>query len=151
MKFKLQPEFRYKFNANWDSLISGNAFYNTVYRIRGRSQYNTETLESNETELEIREFSLRGTISDNFDLKIGRQIVVWGKSDSIRVVDILNPLDFREPGMIDIEDLDMIDGTPLLDIKPYIPDFDQRQDVRVGWLEKHHGKVNKHKSDTRFQ
>ncbi|MEA3415028.1 MAG: DUF1302 family protein [Thermodesulfobacteriota bacterium] len=37
--------------------------------------------------------------------KLGRQIVVWGKSDNIRVTDVLNPLDMREPGLTDIEDL----------------------------------------------
>ncbi|MCI5146328.1 MAG: ligand-binding protein SH3, partial [Candidatus Electrothrix sp. AR3] len=46
-----------------------------------------------------------GQLLDNLDLKIGRQIVVWGKSDTIRVTDVLNPLDMREPGMTDIEDL----------------------------------------------
>ncbi len=32
-----------------------------------------------------------------------------------------------------VEGVDVLDGTPLLDIKPYIPDFDARQDVRIGW------------------
>jgi len=31
--------------------------------------------------------------------------VVWGKSDNIRVTDVLNPLDMREPGLTDLEDL----------------------------------------------
>jgi tRNA-Thr(GGU) m(6)t(6)A37 methyltransferase TsaA len=34
-----------------------------------------------------------------------------------------------------IEDLDILDGTPLLDIKPYVPEFDHRTEVREGWLE----------------
>jgi tRNA-Thr(GGU) m(6)t(6)A37 methyltransferase TsaA len=29
---------------------------------------------------------------------------------------------------------DMVDGTPLLDIKPYVPDFDSIQAQRIGWL-----------------
>jgi len=33
-----------------------------------------------------------------------------------------------------VENLDMLDGTPLLDIKPYIPDFDPAENIRVGWL-----------------
>ncbi len=33
--------------------------------------------------------------------------------------------------------VDMLDGTPLLDIKPYCSKFDQRENVRCGWLEKH--------------
>jgi len=105
LKFKLQPEFRYKINTKWDTLISGNAFYDAIYRTNGRSNYTKATLDSNESELEFREVYIRGTLNNDFDVKFGRQIVVWGKSDSIRVVDVLNPLDFREPGMVDIEDL----------------------------------------------
>lgn len=33
---------------------------------------------------------------------------------------------------------DMLDNTPLLDIKPYIPDLDQEEIVERGWLEKHY-------------
>jgi tRNA-Thr(GGU) m(6)t(6)A37 methyltransferase TsaA len=34
-----------------------------------------------------------------------------------------------------IADVDIVDGTPLLDIKPYIPEFDVRSNVRAGWYE----------------
>jgi len=33
-----------------------------------------------------------------------------------------------------IEDVDILDGTPLLDIKPYVPEFDSRLVERIGWL-----------------
>jgi tRNA-Thr(GGU) m(6)t(6)A37 methyltransferase TsaA len=33
--------------------------------------------------------------------------------------------------------VDMIDGTPLLDIKPYVKYFDSRENVISGWLDKH--------------
>ena len=48
---------------------------------------------------------IQGSLTKSLDVKIGRQIVVWGKSDNIRVTDVLNPLDIREPGLTDIEDL----------------------------------------------
>ncbi len=35
--------------------------------------------------------------------------------------------------ILDIEGVDMLDGTPLLDIKPYVPDFDVHTDVKTGW------------------
>lgn len=35
--------------------------------------------------------------------------------------------------ILEVESVDMLDGTPLLDIKPYVPDFDIRSDVRTGW------------------
>ncbi len=39
----------------------------------------------------------------------------------------------RNENLIKVEGVDMFDGTPLLDIKPYVPDFDIREDVRTGW------------------
>ncbi len=40
-----------------------------------------------------------------------------------------------EGNRIEVEDLDILDGTPLLDTKPYVPEFDHRTEVREGWLE----------------
>ena len=39
----------------------------------------------------------------------------------------------RRDNILDIEGVDMLDGTPLLDIKPYVSDFDVRNDVKTGW------------------
>ncbi|NOY73360.1 MAG: DUF1302 domain-containing protein [Gammaproteobacteria bacterium] len=105
LKIKLLPELRYKFSENWSSVISASAFYDVVYALKGTNKYTSETLDEHESELEFRDTYIRGTLSDNLDITVGRQIVVWGKSDSIRVLDILNPLDSRELGMADIEDL----------------------------------------------
>ncbi len=42
----------------------------------------------------------------------------------------------RQENVLTIEGVDVLDGTPLLDIKPYVPDFDHRtENVRVGWYE----------------
>jgi hypothetical protein len=62
-------------------------------------------LDSNEDELELGETYILGKLSEQIDFKIGRQLVVWGKSDNIRVTDVLNPLDLREPGLTDIVDM----------------------------------------------
>jgi tRNA-Thr(GGU) m(6)t(6)A37 methyltransferase TsaA len=40
-----------------------------------------------------------------------------------------------EGNRIEVQDLDILDGTPLLDIKPYVPEFDHRTEVCEGWLE----------------
>jgi len=39
----------------------------------------------------------------------------------------------RDGNVLFVEEEDMLDGTPVLDIKPYIPRFDQREHVRAGW------------------
>jgi tRNA-Thr(GGU) m(6)t(6)A37 methyltransferase TsaA len=39
----------------------------------------------------------------------------------------------RHGNVLEIEGVDVLDSTPLLDIKPYVPDFDAQENVRVGW------------------
>jgi tRNA-Thr(GGU) m(6)t(6)A37 methyltransferase TsaA len=41
----------------------------------------------------------------------------------------------RQDNVLTIEGVDVLDGTPLLDIKPYVPDFDLRSGVRASWYE----------------
>ena len=41
----------------------------------------------------------------------------------------------REGNVLYVEDVDILDGTPLLDIKPHAPRFDRRENVRCGWLD----------------
>ena len=56
-----------------------------------------------------------------------------------------------EGNIIHFKGVDMLNGSPLLDIKPYYSYFDNRQNVRNGWLE---GKVltaERLKSDNRFE
>jgi tRNA-Thr(GGU) m(6)t(6)A37 methyltransferase TsaA len=52
---------------------------------------------------------------------------------------------------LDIENVDILDGTPLLDIKPYVPEFDHQENCRIGWLEKARGEVRNKRSDERFR
>jgi len=42
----------------------------------------------------------------------------------------------RQDNILDIEGVDVLDGTPLLDIKPYVPDFDVRTNGVVGWYDR---------------
>lgn len=39
-----------------------------------------------------------------------------------------------EDGILHVQNIDMLDGTPLLDIKPYIPEFDAPADAETGWF-----------------
>jgi len=56
-----------------------------------------------------------------------------------------------EQNILHIENVDILDGTPLLDIKPYVPEFDQPQASLVGWLGQAKGEVQSRKSDGRFR
>jgi tRNA-Thr(GGU) m(6)t(6)A37 methyltransferase TsaA len=56
-----------------------------------------------------------------------------------------------EKNILHIQDVDIVDGTPLLDIKPYVPEFDARKVQRIGWLEGNVIKLAKSKDDGRFK
>lgn len=52
---------------------------------------------------------------------------------------------------LEVEGIDVVDQTPLLDIKPYIPSFDRPEgEVREGWIEKAAKNVAEQTSDNRF-
>jgi|GEM_PF-153604 len=57
----------------------------------------------------------------------------------------------REGNVLRLGSVDILDGTPLLDIKPYVAEFDRPRRSRAGWLEKAHGQVRTVRSDERFQ
>ena len=55
-----------------------------------------------------------------------------------------------EKNLLHIQDVDILDGTPLLDIKPFVPEFDQRNSERIGWLNKNVDKMHSSRDDGRF-
>ncbi len=55
-----------------------------------------------------------------------------------------------ENSILHIRDIDVVDQTPLLDIKPYVPDFDARETNKIGWLEDKTKKIKKTIADRRF-
>ena len=57
----------------------------------------------------------------------------------------------REGNILHVSHIDVVDGTPLLDIKPYVPAFDSPDATAIGWLD---GKVEdsrRMRSDERFK
>jgi len=60
-------------------------------------------------------------------------------------------LEKREGNILQLSEIDILDQTPLLDIKPFVPSFDHRENTKVGWMadsfnDKDHRKI----SDDRF-
>lgn len=94
----------YKLPKNYKLHISGDGYYDAIYDIRSEP-YNQDTLNAYHTQLRFDDVYIEGSLSKSLDIKLGRQIVVWGKSDSIRITDVINPMDNRLPGSTDIEDL----------------------------------------------
>ncbi|MFH1977532.1 MAG: tRNA (N6-threonylcarbamoyladenosine(37)-N6)-methyltransferase TrmO [Pseudomonadota bacterium] len=62
----------------------------------------------------------------------------------VRLVDI-------KKNRLNIRNVDVVDGTPLLDIKPYVPEFDDQKAEKIGWLSDKIDRMREIKSDERFK
>jgi hypothetical protein len=102
---ELELTLKNRFSDKWQGQISARSFYDAIYALQGRDEYTSQVLDEYEMEFELQDTYIQGSITDHLDTKIGRQIVVWGTLDNLRVTDVLNPLDLRVPGLTDIEDL----------------------------------------------
>ena len=94
-----------RLSASWQAKVSLWGYYDLIYDIRGYDEYTDEVIETHVKDLELKDTYIQGKVLPSLDIKVGRQIVVWGKSDNLRVCDVLNPLYLREVGMTDIRDL----------------------------------------------
>jgi tRNA-Thr(GGU) m(6)t(6)A37 methyltransferase TsaA len=56
-----------------------------------------------------------------------------------------------EDNILHIENIDILDNTPLLDIKPYVSIFDALDQAQLGWYSKAKYDVRDKKSDLRFK
>lgn len=108
----------YPFGSRYELTASGWAYYDLVYdlfdyrTISGRAERDriqplafVENLaqEKDSGVVDVREFYL-DIFFDNLDIRIGRQFVVWGVLTGVRIVDEINPMDFRElitPDLLD--------------------------------------------------
>lgn len=59
-------------------------------------------------------------------------------------------LEYIDNGNLYVQNIDVLNETPIFDIKPYVPDFDSPDNVRTGWFEHSHLTARTHKSDDRF-
>lgn len=57
----------------------------------------------------------------------------------------------REGRVLHIQDIDVLDGTPLIDVKPWVADFDMVRNAHAGWYESARHDVSSYRSDARFQ
>ena len=103
-----------RFGDNWRSEIDLSGWQDLAYAWRD-ADYTQAVLDAYEKELEVFDAWVAGEVLPSTDLKLGRQIAVWGFSDNLRVLDVLNPLDNLEPGLADIEDLRRPVGMARLD------------------------------------
>jgi hypothetical protein len=83
---------------------SGQAFHDFAYTLKGRREFTRDVLRVYESEVALDEAWLALSPLPDVDVKVGRQIASFGPADLLRVVDVLSPVDNREPGLIELED-----------------------------------------------
>jgi len=98
-------DYETKFKNGTKFKINAKAYYDWIYNHKGGTNFSQDEKDELKSEVEIFDAYFEGSINDKLDFKVGRQVLVWGRSDTIRVTDVLNPIDNRQPGMTDIEDL----------------------------------------------
>ena len=98
----LLPELNVNFDNDWQltstARIRADLFdetYPAAVRRDGVSSMSKSALLSDHLEVELREFYLEGEVGETF-VTLGKQQVVWGKSDGLKVLDIVNPQSFNE-------------------------------------------------------
>jgi hypothetical protein len=106
---ELRPRLDLQLDADlpweWKARAAGFGFYDFAYRINGRDHYTNGVLDGYEWDADAGEVWIEGPLLPNLDAKLGRQIVNWGRSETLRVLDVLNPLDQRDPVLVDLVDL----------------------------------------------
>lgn len=55
-----------------------------------------------------------------------------------------------EDDEVAVRDVDVVDGTPLLDVKPFVPAFDVPEDAETGWIDASASAVRSRHADDRF-
>jgi hypothetical protein len=122
---KLRTELRLQLDAalprGWKGRLGGRTWYDGAYRAQGRDAFGDAVLDAYEVEAEFWESWIAGPLGERVHLKLGREIVSFGTSETLRVVDAVFPLDNREPGSADLEEL-------------YLPELHARVDALLaGW------------------
>jgi len=109
LNLTLLPEFSANFENGWqlNSTVRFRAEAINGLQINDVSRdtyspYSRPAQLDDGIELELREFYLQGEIGETY-LTLGKQQIVWGKSDGLKVLDIVNPQSFREFILDDFE------------------------------------------------
>lgn len=105
LRTKLGLQLDLELPRDWQARAAGSGFYDFAYLARGKDEYTNAVLDKYEWDADVGELWVEGPLLPALDLKLGRQVVNWGRSDTVRVLDVLNPIDNREPGLLDLIDL----------------------------------------------
>ena len=100
-KNKSISSFKLSTNTHFDYDINNNIKFKSILNAYKDNSSGIK----DDYNVDLNEAYFQAKLSSKFDLTVGRKIIVWGKSDNIRITDTINPMDYTTPGMTDIKDL----------------------------------------------
>ncbi|MGM0389993.1 MAG: TrmO family methyltransferase domain-containing protein [Natrinema limicola] len=71
-------------------------------------------------------------------------------SDERKFADTVVAIESVTERELAVSGIDVVDGTPLLDIKPFVPEFDIPSEVETGWLDASESAIRSEQADKRF-
>ena len=84
--------------------ISANLFTDTMLNIEGRWIYDgLDEIQLDQNQFQLRTFTLETSYKDSY-LTLGKQQIVWGKADGLKVLDVVNPQRWHEFTLDDADD-----------------------------------------------
>jgi hypothetical protein len=99
---RFEPQLEIKLSRDWGltaiGRVRGDAFDNLERGIPSQaeiSRWSRRVFIGDRADVELRELYLKATVGRTF-LTLGKQQIVWGKVDGLKVLDVVNPQDFRE-------------------------------------------------------
>ena len=134
-EFQLSPRIEYE--------LTENIHLTSLFRLRldladeldpdrpdqsERDVISRRVLIGDNTDLELREFYLDMDVGDSF-LRLGKQQIVWGEADGLKVLDVVNPQDFREFILPEFED----SRIPLWAVNLEMPVFEESE-LQLIWI-----------------
>ncbi len=110
LRVTIEPELSIDFDNHWQLFGSAKLRSEAINGLQlndqirdSNSVLSQPALLSDVVELELSELYIQGEMAETF-IKLGKQQIVWGKSDGLKVLDIVNPQSFREFILDDYDD-----------------------------------------------
>lgn len=123
-EFILKPEIAYKFNKNLKIVGLGRIYTEVLDNLEpgvpdqfASSTFNKRLFIGDRVEVELRELYLHARILKKLNIRIGKQQIVWGETDGLKLLDVINPQYFREFILDDFGD----SRIPLWSVKAEFP------------------------------
>jgi len=107
----VKPEFSYKINKNSRVVLKGQIYTDLNDNLEEgnpkdetASDFSKRLFIGDRTNIELREFYLYTKLFKKIRLTLGKQQIVWGETDGLKLLDVINPQNFREFILDDFED-----------------------------------------------